>query len=115
MTGHTEPHARGRGGAHGHRTVQEHRARLAELLAPLAQRPAEERPLDASLGAALAADLVAPVSLPPFDNSQMDGFAVRSADFRGDLGGRRGDVGATRRDFGATRGDVGGTGGDFGR
>ncbi|WP_433876550.1 molybdopterin molybdotransferase MoeA [Sinomonas atrocyanea] len=115
MTGHTEPHARGRGGAHGHRTVQEHRARLAELLAPLAQRPAEERPLGAALGAALAADLVAPVSLPPFDNSQMDGFAVRSADFRGDVGATRGDVGATGGDVGATGGDVGGTGGDFGR
>lgn len=96
MTGQTEP-ARGRHrGGHGHRTVQEHRARLAALLAPLAQRPAEERALRDALGAALAADLVAPMSLPPFDNSQMDGFAVRTADFRGDLGATRGDVGGGR-------------------
>lgn len=74
---------------HAHRSVQEHRARLAGLLAPLAARPAEERPLREALGAALAADIVAPVSLPPFDNSQMDGFAVRSADFGGDRGGLR--------------------------
>jgi molybdopterin molybdotransferase len=94
--------------------VQEHRARLAELLAPLAQRPAEERPLDAALGAALAADLVAPVSLPPFDNSQMDGFAVRSAEFRGDFGATGGDLGATGGDLGATGGDLGVRGGDLG-
>ncbi|MGB4778710.1 gephyrin-like molybdotransferase Glp, partial [Microbacterium sp.] len=28
----------------------------------------------------LAADVIAPATLPPFDNSQMDGYAVRSAD-----------------------------------
>lgn len=35
-------------------------------------------PLLEALGRALAVDIVAPVSLPPFDNSQMDGFAVHS-------------------------------------
>ena len=30
----------------------------------------------------LAEDLVAPLSLQPFDNSQMDGFAIRAADSR---------------------------------
>ncbi len=31
-------------------------------------------------GRVLAADVIAPLSLPPFDNSAMDGFAVRSQD-----------------------------------
>ena len=66
---------------HAHRGVQEHRARIAGLLGPLAQRPPERWLLHEALGAALGEDLTAPVSLPPFDNSQMDGFAVRSADF----------------------------------
>lgn len=34
----------------------------------------------AALGRVLADDVLAPLSLPPFANSQMDGFAVRSAD-----------------------------------
>src|SRR5690348_10773671 len=33
-----------------------------------------------ALGRVLAAPVVAAVSLPPWDNSAMDGFAVRSAD-----------------------------------
>jgi molybdopterin molybdotransferase len=37
-------------------------------------------PLGAARGRVLAADLVAPVSLPPFDNSAVDGYAVRHAD-----------------------------------
>lgn len=73
-------HAHGPGHAHGHRSVEEHRGRLARLLAPLADRAAQDRSLDAALGTALAADLPAPLSLPPFDNSQMDGFAVCSSD-----------------------------------
>ena len=31
----------------------------------------------------LAADVVATVSLPPFDNSAMDGYAVRAAELTG--------------------------------
>ncbi|MBD9368153.1 gephyrin-like molybdotransferase Glp [Xanthomonas sp. XNM01] len=37
-------------------------------------------------GRVLAEDIVAPVALPPFDNSAMDGFALRHADV-GDAGG----------------------------
>lgn len=36
-----------------------------------------------ALGAVTAADIVAPISLPGFDNSAMDGFAVRAADVAG--------------------------------
>ena len=35
-----------------------------------------------ALGRLLAEDIVAPVSLPPWDNSAMDGYAVRAADVR---------------------------------
>lgn len=41
--------------------------------------PAEERPLEGALGLALARDLPAMVDSPPFDNSAVDGYAVRSA------------------------------------
>ena len=40
----------------------------------------ERRPLTRALGAVLAEDLVATMPLPGFDNSAMDGFALRSAD-----------------------------------
>jgi molybdopterin molybdotransferase len=43
----------------------------------------EERPLLDALGSVLAEDVAAPVDLPPWDNSAMDGFAVRAADVRG--------------------------------
>jgi putative molybdopterin biosynthesis protein len=42
--------------------------------------PSEPRPLAGALGCALAADIVAPLDVPPFDRSNVDGFAVRSAD-----------------------------------
>jgi putative molybdopterin biosynthesis protein len=42
--------------------------------------PAEERPLMDALGCALAHDIVADIDVPPFDRSNVDGFAVRSAD-----------------------------------
>ncbi|GAA4698583.1 MULTISPECIES: gephyrin-like molybdotransferase Glp [Kocuria] len=44
-----------------------------------------EVPLARAQGGVLARDLSAPIPLPPFTNSQMDGFAVRTADLR--LGG----------------------------
>ncbi|GAB4098808.1 molybdopterin-binding protein [Sinomonas halotolerans] len=71
----------GHGSASGHRSVPEHRARLSALLAHLAAREPVTVSLEEAQGAALAEDLVAPGSLPRFDNSQMDGFAVSSADF----------------------------------
>ena len=40
-------------------------------------------PLRAALGRALTASLIAPVNLPPFDNSAVDGFAVRAEDIDG--------------------------------
>ena len=59
------------------RTVDEHRAAVAALLPAM---PVEEVPLAQARGRVLGADLVAGVSLPSFDNSAMDGYAVRAAD-----------------------------------
>ncbi|MEK9281613.1 MULTISPECIES: molybdopterin biosynthesis protein [unclassified Bradyrhizobium] len=42
--------------------------------------PRQTRKLADALGAALAEDVVAPIDVPPFDRSNVDGFAVRSAD-----------------------------------
>jgi molybdopterin molybdotransferase len=61
-------------------SVAEHAAAVAALL------PATQTvtlPLSEFLGLALAGDLRAPMSLPPFDNSAMDGYAVRAADVAG--------------------------------
>jgi molybdopterin molybdotransferase len=40
----------------------------------------ERAPLREAIGRVLAGDIVAPLNLPPFDNSAVDGYAVRSAD-----------------------------------
>jgi putative molybdopterin biosynthesis protein len=40
----------------------------------------EIRPLSDALGYALAEDVIAPIDVPPFDRSNVDGFAVRSSD-----------------------------------
>jgi molybdenum cofactor synthesis domain-containing protein len=42
--------------------------------------PVEEVPLDGALGLALARGLTATTDSPPFDNSAVDGYAVRSGD-----------------------------------
>ena len=49
-------------------------------LAPLA---GETVPLDAALGRVLAADVVAPTDVPPFDRAGVDGFAVAADDTAG--------------------------------
>jgi molybdopterin molybdotransferase len=54
--------------------------RILDRMADLGPLPAERVPLREALGRALAEDLVASRSLPPFDNSQMDGYALRAAD-----------------------------------
>ncbi|MCE7078970.1 molybdopterin molybdotransferase MoeA [Streptomyces sp. ST2-7A] len=62
------------------RSVEEH---LAEILATV--RPLEpiELPLSDAHGCVLTEDATVPVALPPFDNSSMDGYAVRVADVEG--------------------------------
>ncbi|PFG39310.1 molybdopterin molybdochelatase [Georgenia soli] len=58
-------------------TVEEHRA---AVLAAVSRLPARRVPLAEALGCVLAEDVVAVLSVPPFDNSAMDGYAVRSED-----------------------------------
>ncbi len=69
-------------------TPQDHAREIADLLAPLFARladPAEAERLGlsdavAATGRVLAADVVSTIAVPPFTNSQMDGYAVRAAD-----------------------------------
>jgi molybdenum cofactor synthesis domain-containing protein len=48
----------------------------------------EDRPLAQALGLPLARDIVAEIDVPPFDRSNVDGFAVRSADLAAASEGR---------------------------
>ena len=59
------------------RSVAEHRERILDTIEPLTDFP---QPLMEVLGLAAAEDVVAEVALPSFDNSAMDGYAVRRED-----------------------------------
>jgi len=59
------------------RTVEEHQRVVAGLITG---RPPVGLPLADTLGLVLAEDVVAPLSLPGFDNSAMDGYAVVADD-----------------------------------
>lgn len=59
------------------RSVDEHLAEVLQTVAPL--HPLEVGLLDAH-GCVLAEDVVAPAPIPGFDNSAMDGYALRAAD-----------------------------------
>jgi molybdopterin molybdotransferase len=75
------------------RSLDQHAAAVRQLLAPLGHdRAVETISLSASRIAAapdayrqrtLAHDVVSPGDLPPFDNSQMDGYAVRATELSG--------------------------------
>jgi molybdopterin molybdotransferase len=72
------------------RSLEQHRAAVEALLAPLARgRAVETLTVSAARITAapdtfrhrtLAHDVRSPTDLPPFDNSQMDGYAVRSSE-----------------------------------
>lgn len=62
------------------RSVEEAQQAILAHFAPL---NSEKVPLAQALGRVLAAAVTADVDLPPFDNSAMDGFAVRAADLEG--------------------------------
>ena len=51
---------------------------IAERIAPVTE--IENVPLAAALNRVIARDVPAPIDLPPFDNSAVDGYAVRHAD-----------------------------------
>jgi molybdopterin molybdotransferase len=62
------------------RSVEEHRAAVLELVTALGP---VDVPVGRALGLVLAADVTAAVDLPGFDNSAMDGYAVRAAELVG--------------------------------
>ena len=57
--------------------VDEHLSRVLSRIEPM---PVYDQPLLEALGLPVTEDVAAPVSLPLFDNSAMDGYAVRVAD-----------------------------------
>src|ERR1700754_3058921 len=63
--------------ADGLTSVEDH---LAGILAAVEPLPAFPQPLMEALGLAVAEDVAATIDLPSFDNSAMDGYAVRHAD-----------------------------------
>jgi molybdopterin molybdotransferase len=62
------------------RSVDEHRRVVAGLISA---RPPSPVVLSEAPGLVLAEDVVAPLPLPVFDNSAMDGYAVRAEDVAG--------------------------------
>ncbi|MBD8062662.1 molybdopterin molybdotransferase MoeA [Oceanitalea stevensii] len=61
-------------------TVEEYQERVLGQVEPLAPRRV---PVAEAHGLRLAQDVTAVLAVPPFDNSAMDGFAVRAADLAG--------------------------------
>src|SRR5436853_5220123 len=58
--------------------IEEMERLIAERIVPIAD--VERVPLLPSRARVLATDVRAPIDLPPFDNSAVDGYAVRHAD-----------------------------------
>ena len=52
------------------------------ILSHIRALPPARRPLREALDAVLAEDVTSPIDLPPWDNSAMDGYAVRSTDLK---------------------------------
>ncbi|GAA6526399.1 gephyrin-like molybdotransferase Glp [Intrasporangium sp. DVR] len=73
------------------RTVDQH---LRAILSTLEPAPTTTVPLTEALGLAVSRDVRSRVSLPPFDNSSMDGYAVRAASLAGAGGGAGGADGS---------------------
>ncbi len=61
-------------------SVDDHLARILDAIEPLPDYP---QPLMETLGLAAAENVVSPIDLPSFDNSAMDGYAVRHDDVAG--------------------------------
>jgi molybdopterin molybdotransferase len=61
--------------------IEEVERLITERVTPVSE--VEQVALAAALGRVLAADLTAPVDLPPFANSAVDGYAVRHSDLAG--------------------------------
>ena len=62
-----------------------YREAVDRIVSAFTSLPPRSVPLERALGLVLAEPIVAPVDVPGFDNSAMDGFAVRAADTPGTL------------------------------
>ncbi len=62
-------------------SVEQARARIMALVTPLATR--ERLHVRAALGRVLAEDIISSVNVPPYANSAMDGYGLRSTDLAG--------------------------------
>ncbi|KAB7898978.1 molybdopterin molybdotransferase MoeA [Rouxiella sp. S1S-2] len=62
-------------------SLQEARDKMLSQTAPLTQDETEWLPLTESAGRITASPVRSPVFVPPFDNSAMDGYAIRSTEF----------------------------------
>ncbi len=56
---------------------------LAEILSHMVPLEAERVAILDALGRVLVQEIVSDIDIPPFDNSAMDGYAVRAADVAG--------------------------------
>jgi molybdopterin molybdotransferase len=57
---------------------------IDNLLSAARRRPeSEDIDLSSSLGRCLSQDIIAPIDVPPADNSAMDGYAIRHSDWQG--------------------------------
>jgi molybdopterin molybdotransferase len=61
-------------------SIEEARERILDFIERL---PAETKPLEDALGQVLAEDVTSSLTIPPLDNTSMDGYAVRAADTEG--------------------------------
>ena len=59
---------------------ESHLKRIRQLVAAHCERRTEQIPIEKSLGRTTSADIIAGFDSPRFDNSQMDGYAVPTAD-----------------------------------
>jgi len=62
--------------------VEDYAAIIRELLEPLRNRVDERVPIALAAGRVTAGEVVSPIDLPIFRNSQMDGYAVHADDLR---------------------------------
>ena len=84
MTRHAGPGSHSGNISHGgERLHGVEEARAAVLAAVAGPTERETVAVDAALGRVLAADVIAAVTLPPWDNAAMDGYAIRADDVAG--------------------------------
>ena len=88
------------------RSVDEHAEIVRQLLGRALAPAGEEVRVPDALGRVLAADVRAPIDLPVFRNSQMDGYAVDSASLREVPASPAATIAVTGSDTGTSRSEA---------